>query len=142
MNAPSAIRIVLAGMPGLMGGIVRDTIQGQSDMRIVGDFAQDAALAAALSAAQCDVVVAALQSDARVPATYQALLFGDLPVPFMVLDPDGRRLQAYSRSVRREFAGSELVAVIRRLARPEGDGDGKVRLEARLERGTSGGKDP
>ena len=130
MNAPPAIRIILAEMPGLMGGVVRDAIKGQPDMGIVGEIAQNADVTDSVSKGECDVVVATLSTGSRVPAAYQALLFGDTPVPFIALDPDGRRFQAYARSVRRQFAVSELLAVIRRLANPDADsgsGDSMVR---------------
>ena len=120
MNAPPAIRIILK-MPGLMGGVVRDAIKGQPDMAIVGEIAQNVDVTDSISNGQCDVVVATLSTGSRVPAAYQALLFGDMPVPFIVLDPDGRRFQAYARSVRRQFAVSELLAVIRRIANPDAD---------------------
>lgn len=121
MYAPPAIRVILAEMPGLMGGVVRDAIKGQPDMGIVAEITESADVAASVSNGQGDVVVATLSAGSRVPASYQALLFGDTPVPFIALDPDGRRFQAFARSVRREFAVSELLAVIRRLANPDQD---------------------
>jgi chemotaxis response regulator CheB len=116
MNAPPAIRIILAEMPGLMGVVVRDAIKGQPDMTIVGEVTEGADLSESVSNGDCDVMVAALSETSRVPPAYQQLLFADVPIPFIALDPDGRRFQAYARSVRREFAASELVAVIRKLA--------------------------
>ena len=116
MHAPAAIRVVLADMPGLMGVVVRDAIGGQADMRIVGEITDGADAIASVSNGQCDVMVAALSEASRVPHAYQQLLFADVPVPFIALDPDGRRFQAYARSVRREFGASELLAVIRNLA--------------------------
>ena len=104
-----------------MGGIVRDAIEGQPDMGIVGEIAQIADVPDSVSRGECDVVVATLAARSRVPAAYQALLFGEHPVPFIVLDSDGRRLQAYARSVKREFAVSDLLAVIRHIAAPDGD---------------------
>jgi hypothetical protein len=121
MNASPPIRIILAEMPGIMGGVVRDAIKNQPDMGIVGEITQYADVTDSVSNDECDVVVARLSSGSRVPPAYQALLFGERPVPFIVLDPDGRRLQAYARSVRRQFAASELLAVIRRLANPDAD---------------------
>lgn len=121
MNAPPAIRIILSEVPGLMGGVVRDAIKGQPDMGIVGEIARNVDLIDSVSNGQCDVVVATLSEGSLVPTAYQSLLFGDIPVPFIMLDPDGRRLQAYVRSVRREFAASELLAVIRRLTNPDND---------------------
>jgi hypothetical protein len=123
MNAPPPIRIVLAEMPGIMGGVVRDAIEGQPDMGIVGEITQHADVTDSVSNGQCDVVVARLASGSRVPPAYQALLFGEKPVPFIVLDPDGRRFQAYARSVRRQFAAGELLAVIRKLANPDADNE-------------------
>jgi hypothetical protein len=121
MYAQPAIRIILAEMPGLMGGVVRDAIKGQPDMGIVAEITQNAEVADSVSNGQCDVVVATLSAGSGVPAPYQTLLFSDTPVPFIALDPDGRRFQAYGRSVRRQFAVSELLAVIRRLANPDSD---------------------
>ena len=116
MNASPAIRIILAEMPGLMGVVVRDAIMGQPDMTIVGEVTDGANVSESVSPGECDVMVAALSETSRVPRVYQQLLFADVPIPFIALDPDGRRFQAYARSVRREFAASELVAVIRKLA--------------------------
>jgi hypothetical protein len=121
MYASPAIRIILAEMPGLMGGVVRDAIKGQPDMGIVAEITENADVTDSVSNGQCDVVVATLSAGSGVPRAYQALLFSDIPVPFIALDPDGRRFQAYGRSVRRQFAVSELLAVIRRLANPEAD---------------------
>ena len=121
MHSQSAIRIVLAEMPGLMRGLVRDVIKDQPDMGIVAEISRNVDVADSVANGQCDVVVAALSSDSRVPAAYQALLFADIPVPFIVLDPDGSRFQAFGRTVRRQFAGKELLAVIRRLANPDVD---------------------
>jgi len=121
MDRPAIIRIMLSELPGLMGGLVRDAIKGQRDMRIVGEITRNVDVMDSASNGRCDVVVAALSPDALVPAPYHGLLFGEVPVPFVALDPDGRRLQAYSRSVRREFAGKDLVAVIRKLANPDAD---------------------
>jgi hypothetical protein len=123
MNLPPAIRIILAEMPGLMGSVVRDAIQGQPDMGIVAEIAPNADVTDSVSNGRCDVVVAALSPGSTVPAAYQALLFADTPVPFIALDPDGRRFQAYGRSVRRQFAASELLTVIRRLANSDSDSD-------------------
>ena len=127
MNAPPAIRIILAEMSGLMGVVVRDAIKGQPDMGIVGEIAQYADVTDSVSNGQCDVVVARLSTASRVPLAYQALLFGEKPVPFIVLDPDGRRFQAYARSVRHQFAASELLAVIRKLANPDADQEAATR---------------
>ena len=121
MYASPAIRIILAEMPGLMGGVVRDAIKDQPDMGIVAEITQNADVTDSVANGQCDVVVATLSAGSGVPRAYQALLFSDTPVPFIALDPDGRRFQAYGRSVRRQFAVSELLAVIRRLADPEAD---------------------
>jgi hypothetical protein len=120
MYVSPAIRIILAEMPGLMGGVVRDAIKGQPDMGIVAEITENADVTDSVSNGQCDLVVATL-AGSGVPTSYQALLFGDTPVPFIVLDPDGRRFQAFARSVRREFAVSELLDVIRRLANPDAD---------------------
>lgn len=128
MYASPAIRIILAEMPGLMGGVVRDAIKGQPDMGIVAEITENADVADSVSNGQCDLVVATL-AGSGVPTSYQALLFGDTPVPFIVLDPDGRRFQAFARSVRREFSISELLAVIRTLANPDvdsGSGDSVI----------------
>jgi hypothetical protein len=121
MYASPVIRIILAEMPGLMGGVVRDAIKGQPDMGIVAEITRSADVTDSVSNGQCDVIVATLSAGSGVPRAYQALLFSETSVPFIALDPDGRRFQAYGRSVRREFAVSELLAVIRRLTNPEAD---------------------
>ena len=123
MAAASSIRIVLAEVPGLMGGVVRRAIEAERDMTIVDEIAEPVDLADTLSRCECDVVVATLSTNLRVRSPYQRLLFRDVPVAFVALDPDGRRLQAYDRSVHKEFDVDELLTVIRHVAKPRADSE-------------------
>jgi hypothetical protein len=54
-------------------------------------------------------------------AVRDSLLFGDIPAPFIVLDTDGRRLQAYARSFRQECDVAQLPQAIRTLATSDVD---------------------
>ena len=84
-------------------------------MLIVDEIADPVDLAHTLSKCECDVVVATLSTNLQVNSSYQRLLFREVPVAFVALDPDGARLQAYDRSVRNDFDVAELVGVIRRI---------------------------
>jgi hypothetical protein len=112
--SPGAIRIVLAGIPGLTAGVVRECVVGQSDITIVGEFRQPEDLAELAMEHAIDVVVTACASDG-VSAPFQALLFGPAGVPVIAIGTDGR-LEVYDRRVLREAVLDELLAEIRKVA--------------------------
>jgi hypothetical protein len=110
----SAIRLVLAGIPGLTAGLVRQSVVGQSDITIVSELRHAEDVTALALAEPIDVVVTARTAEG-VPASCQQLLFGTPAVPVIVVNPDGR-LEIYDRRVLREAALGELLAEIRRVA--------------------------
>lgn len=109
-----AIRVVLAGIPGLTAGLVRRCMLDQSDISIVGELRHAGELAALARGQPIDVVVTALTRDG-VPAGCQELLFDAASVPVIAVGSDGR-LEVYDRRVLREAALDELLAEIRRVA--------------------------
>jgi hypothetical protein len=109
-----AIRVVLAGIPGLTAGLVRRCVLGQSDISIVGELRNAEDLAALARGQPIDVVVTA-RSREGVPMPCQRLLFGTTAVPVIAIDSEGR-LEVYDRRVLREAALDELLAEIRRVA--------------------------
>jgi hypothetical protein len=108
------IRLVLAGIPGLTAGVVRQYVGGQSDISIVSELRDAADVTALALARPIDVVVTARTAQG-VPAACQQLLFGQNAVPVIVINPDGR-LEIYDRRVLREAALGELLGEIRRAA--------------------------
>ena len=110
----SAIRVVLAGIPGLTAGIVRQSVFGQADICIVGEL-RHADDVTALARSQPIHVVVTARTAEGVPAPCQQLLFGDAAVPVIVIGPDGR-LEIYDRRVLREAALDELLDEIRKVA--------------------------
>jgi len=109
-----AIRVVLAGIPGLTAELVRRSMFGQSDISIVGELRRAEEVTALADRQHIDVVVTARTAEG-VPAPCQQLLFGEPAVPVIVIGPDGR-LEVYDRRVLREAALDELLAEIRRVA--------------------------
>jgi len=110
-----AIRVVLAGIPGLTAGLVRRCVLGQSDISIVGELRHADDLAALAHGQPIDVVLTARTGDG-VPAPCQRLFFGSTAVPVIAIDAQGR-LEIYDRRVLREAALDELLAEIRKAAR-------------------------
>ena len=110
----SSIRLVLAGIPGLTAGLVRQCVVGQTDIAIVSEL-RDADDVTALALAQPIDVVVTARSAQGVPAPCQRLLFGASAIPVIVVNPDGR-LEIYDRRVLREAALGELLGEIRRAA--------------------------
>ncbi len=109
-----AIRVVLAGIPGLTASIVRQYVLGQADISIVGELRNAAELTALAHTQRIDVVVTT-RTEEGVPASCQQMLFGDFAVPVIVIGADGR-LEIYDRRVLRESALDELLGEIRKVA--------------------------
>ena len=108
-----AIRVVLAGIPGLTAELVRRFMFGQSDISIVAELRDAGDITGFARKQPIDVVVTARTSEG-VPTPCQQLLFGETAVPVIVIGPDGR-LEIYDRRVLREAALDELLTEIRRV---------------------------
>lgn len=109
-----AIRVVLAGIPGLTAGIVRQYVFGQADICIVGELRRAEDVTALALTQPIDVVVTARTAEG-VPLPCQRLLFGETAVPVIAIGADGR-LEIYDRRVLREAALDELLGEIRKVA--------------------------
>lgn len=110
----NAIRVVLAGIPGLTASIVRQYVLGQADISIVGEL-RDATELTALARTQPIEVVVTTRADEGVPTPCQQLLFDEPAVPVIAIGTDGR-LEIYDRRVLREAALDELLGEIRKVA--------------------------
>ena len=110
----NAIRVVLAGIPGLTASIVRQYVLGQADISIVGEL-RDATELTALARTQPIEVVVTTRADEGVPTPCPQLLFDEPAVPVIAIGTDGR-LEIYDRRVLREAALDELLGEIRKVA--------------------------
>jgi hypothetical protein len=109
----TAVRVVLAGVPGLTAELVRQSVFGQSDICIVAELRAAEEVTAFAAGLTLVVVVTARSSDG-VPSACQQLLFGVEAIPVIVIAHDGR-LEIYDRRVLREAALDDLPNEIRRL---------------------------
>ncbi|HKP15530.1 MAG TPA: hypothetical protein VJT85_05680 [Gemmatimonadaceae bacterium] len=109
-----AIRVVLAGIPGLTAELVRRSVVGQSDVSIVAELRHAEDVTSFAQRQPLDVVVT-VRTSMGVPTPCQQLLFGETAVPVIVIGPDGR-LEIYNRRDLREAALDELLVEIRRVS--------------------------
>jgi hypothetical protein len=91
------IRVVIAGVPGLLASIVHDTLTAEEDIVVVAQVAAANDLAAIL-AQPVDVVVTTA-SIGRMPPAMRGVLFGDTPVPVVAISADGRRMDVFSHAM-------------------------------------------
>ena len=109
-----AIRIVLAGVPGLTAALVRESSITQAGIAIVGECRQPDELPALTQTHDVDVIVT-MRSAAGVPEACQRALFGSSGLPVIAISGDGR-LETYDRYAQREAAMDDLFREIRRVA--------------------------
>jgi hypothetical protein len=115
----NAIKIVIAGMSGLLGAVVRSTLSEESDMEVVAQVSSSEALAVELGR-PVDVVVTVSASGELSPV-FQRLLFGPTPLPVVAISPDGKRIDVFGRSVIHGEGLAGLTNLIREavtVARP------------------------
>lgn len=110
-NGTHAIRIVLAELSGLLGAVVRSTLEGERDMVVVADIASTDDLAEALRH-HVDVVVTSSASS-NLAAPFRALLFSANPVPVAVVSADGSRIDVYGHSITYGGGLDSLTGLIR-----------------------------
>lgn len=118
-NGTSAIRIVLAELSGLLGAVVRRTLEGERDMIIVADIASADGLAEALRQ-HVDVVVTS-SAFGHLSAQFRTLLFSATPVPVAVVSVDGSRIDVYGHTITYGGGLDSLTGLIREavdVARP------------------------
>ena len=114
-----AIKIVLAGVPGLTAALVRECSITQAGIEIVGECRQPDELPVLTQKYDVDVIVTVL-SAAGVPDACQRALFGSRGLPVIAIGNDGR-LETYDRVAHREAAMDDLFQEIRRVAAPRAD---------------------
>lgn len=115
----AAIRILIVGMPGLLASVVRETLDGEQDMEVVGQVA---------SVGQFDVeslrlvdVVVTASTKSGIHPDLRALLFQSPPLPLVAISADGNRIDVYGRSVVHGQGLDGLTGLIRdavAVARP------------------------
>jgi hypothetical protein len=110
-TAPTAIKVLLAGMPGLLASVVCHTVNEERDMAVVGQIGSGEDLAGALRQPVDVVVTAAPTPD--LPPELQALLFGPAPLPIVTISLDGERVDVYGRSITHGGGIHGLATLIR-----------------------------
>ncbi len=113
----TGIRVVLAGVPGLLGAVVRAVIETQSDMAIVAELEGPEELMGAVAAKRVDVVVTTSAGLRENPAL-QELFFASAGAPIVAVGAEGRDLTLYARGTTREVSPDHLAAAIRQVAMP------------------------
>lgn len=111
------IKVLIVGMPGLLASVVRETLDGEPDMEVVGHVTSIHHFA---GVSQADVVVTTSTS-AGIPEDLRALLFGDTPLPLVAISADGSRIDVYGRTVSHGQGLDGLTGLIRdavAVARP------------------------
>ena len=118
-NGTQAIRIVLAELSGLLGAVVRSTLEGERDMVVVADVDSADGMAEALRC-HADVIVTSSASS-NLSAPFRAFLFSANPVPVAVVRADGSRIDVYGHSITYGGGLDSLTGLIREaveVARP------------------------
>ena len=113
--APAAgIRVLLAGVPGLLGAVVRAVIDTQADMMIVAELARPEDLTRAVAATPFDIVVTN-SAKLRENPELRELFFGAAGAPIIAVGADGRDLTLYAQGLLREVGPDGLAAAIRQV---------------------------
>jgi hypothetical protein len=115
-----AIKVLIVGMPGLLASVVRETLDAEPDMEVVGQLASIDDVNELLRQ-PIDVVVTA-STAAGISSTLQSLLFTPRPLPLVAISADGNRIDVFGRSVRHGQGLDGLTGLIRdavAVARPQ-----------------------
>jgi len=91
--------VLLAELPQMLGDIVKDVVEGQPDMEVVGDIADCGSLAATAGRTQADVALVGCELSEFSDASRQ-LLIDCKGVTLLVLTKDARK--AYRFELRPE----------------------------------------
>lgn len=105
------IRVVIAGVPGLLASIVHDTLTADEGIVVVAQVASADDLAATL-AQPVDVIVTTA-SVARMAPAMRGVLFGDTPVPVVAISADGRRMDVFSHAMVHDRGLRDLTDLVR-----------------------------
>ena len=111
LDQPDAIKVLIAEVPALLASVVRHTVDGERDMRVVEQIGSARDLTQALHR-PVDVVVTSSQTSELGPE-FRALLFGPSPLPIVTISQDGERFDVYGRSITRGGGIEGLTELIR-----------------------------
>ena len=111
VDGSDAIRVLIAEVPALLASVVRHTLNGERDMTVVEQVGTASELSEALHRPVDIVVTASPTSELR--PQFQALLFGDAPLPVVTISLDGKRIDVYGRSITRGGGIEGLTGLIR-----------------------------
>jgi hypothetical protein len=114
VHRPDAIKVLIAEVPALLAAIVRQTVDEQSDMKVVQQVNSSEDFGEALRQPVDVVVTSSPRSEMR--AHVQALLFGPAPLPIVSLTPDGSCIDVYGRWTTRAAGIGDLTRLIREAA--------------------------
>lgn len=110
------IRILVVGLPGLLGDIVREMIAPETDIEVVGRLSTTAELGAAVRRTRADLVVLACE-DAEVTGVGKRLLEEHRDLRIVAIVRGGRRGVLISRQHARvlidDISLQTLLAAIR-----------------------------
>jgi len=125
---PNRIRIVLAELPPMLSGIVKDTVSSQPDMAVVAEFSERSALLHALKTGGGDVVIVGTKEPDE-PSVPIHVLAACPHIKVLMLETQGRRAALYELRPQRRSLGDvsprRLIEAIRQQGRVA------VRLSAR-----------
>ena len=111
IHEPGAIKVLIAEVPALLAAVVRQTVDEQSDMTVVGQVESPEEFRDALQW-PVDVVVTSSRGTQLKPH-FQALLFGPAPLPIVMISLDGSCIDVYGRSTTRAVGIGGLACLIR-----------------------------
>ena len=99
-----SIRVLLVGMRGISGEIIRDTVAYQRDMEVAGELVDAHALASEAHEIRCDAVIIVSAENGDPPALPTGslrLLTARPHVVILIVCGQGRRADIYGRNVER-----------------------------------------
>jgi DNA-binding NarL/FixJ family response regulator len=113
------IKVVLAINPGLLRDFLRELIQCQTDMEVVGEVVDPVNLLLAVGETDADVVVVTLAASGEAPGICSHLLTEYPQLFILALSPERERAFLWRQSVSEEQlsieSDEEIVAAIRRV---------------------------
>ena len=118
----SRIRIVLAQLPTMQYGMVRNALESEPDMEVIGGLVELDQLRQAIESAAADVVVLGAQ-DSALSDLGSELLYQYPHINVLTLSPDGRQAFLYQirpyQTVVEDVSSRGLLEAIRTGVRAE-----------------------
>lgn len=118
-------RLLIAAVPPLLGDIVRDALEGEPGVEVVGRNTEPAELDASVNACRADVVLAEERGPA-LPDPYLDLMYLHPRLRLLTVSPDGRRASLWRLAPERRVLAdvsprglAEALRATARLARAE-----------------------